>query len=113
MPHGQVLATMYSTDMHHDTDISGGVVFICMQLHLGKAKFNAAGGDLRSIDFNRPKNLYRITYEEKYIMESLFRLFPEVENDQVQIASTASFFMTCGHGSPPKISGETVTVHVL
>lgn len=90
------------------------VCCVYLQLHLGKAKFNAAGGDLRrSIDFNRPKNLYRITYEEKYIMESLFRLFPEVENDQVQIASTASFFMTCGHGSPPKISGETVTVHVL
>jgi hypothetical protein len=94
------------------------VCCVYLQLHLGKAKFNAAGGDLRSIDFNRPKNLYRITYEEKYIMESLFRLFPEVENDQAQIASTPSFFMTCGFsqflltkttpfGSPPNSSNTT------
>jgi hypothetical protein len=51
-------------------------------------------------------------------MESLFRLFPEVENDQAQIASTPSFFMTCGFsqflltkttpfGSPPNSSKTT------
>lgn len=44
-------------------------------------------------------------------MESLFHLFSEVENHQVQMASTESFFITFGHGSPPKISGETVTAH--
>jgi hypothetical protein len=66
MPHGQVLATMYSTDMHHDTDISGGVVFICMQLHLGKAKFKA-GGDLRSTGFNRPK-----THVSNYIRRKIY-----------------------------------------
>jgi len=27
------------------------------------------------------------------------------------MASTESFFMTFGHGSPPKFSGDTVTVH--
>lgn len=30
---------------------------------------------------------------------------------QLQTASTESFFMTFGHGSPPKISGATVTEH--
>jgi len=46
-------------------------------------------------------------------METLFHLFSDVENDQVQMASTESFFMTLGQGSPPKISGDTVTVHQL
>jgi len=46
-------------------------------------------------------------------MEPLFHLFSGLENDQVQMASTESFFMTLGHGSPPKISGATVTVHQL
>jgi len=50
---------------------------------------------------------------KKYILESLFHLFSKVENDQVQIASTESFFITFGHGSPPKIPGDTVTVHEL
>lgn len=27
------------------------------------------------------------------------------------MASTESFFMTLGHGSPPKFSGDTATVH--
>lgn len=30
---------------------------------------------------------------------------------QLQMASTASFFITRGHGSPPKASGNTVTEH--
>jgi len=46
-------------------------------------------------------------------MEPLFHLFSEIENDQVQMASTESFFITLGHGSPPKISGDTVTVQEL
>jgi len=45
-------------------------------------------------------------------MESLFHLF-EVENDQVQIVSTESFFIRLGHGSPPKNSGDTVTMPEL
>lgn len=52
-------------------------------------------------------------HKKKNILESLFHLFSKVENHQVQIASTESFFITCGHGSPPKIPGDTVTVHEL
>jgi hypothetical protein len=38
-------------------------------------------------------------------------LFPTVAGHQLQIASAASFFMTLGQGSPPNISGATVTEH--
>lgn len=33
------------------------------------------------------------------------------KNHQLQMASTESFFITLGHGSPPKSSGATVTEH--
>jgi len=77
------------------------VCCVHLQLHLGKAK-------------SMPVVIYNCKLSfNKSNMEPLFHLFSDLDNDQVQMASTESFFITLGHGSPPKISGDTVTVQEL
>jgi hypothetical protein len=75
-------------------------VLCFLQLHLGKSQINACG------DLQEVWNLV-----EAKIRHLVLEIFLSIWNDQVQMASTESFFMTFGHGSPPKFSGDTVTLH--
>lgn len=45
----------------------------------------------------------------RQLTETTLFVYPQCH--QLQITSTESFFITCGHGSPPKISGVTGTEH--
>lgn len=89
------------------------VCCIFVQLHQGRSLIKWLEWSWMMFRHNWPKNAMLECMKLKLFVYQLPSIDLDFAGHQPQTASTASCFMTLGHGSPPNISGATVTVHIF